>query len=453
MNSIIVFFPLILLALPLWIQAGDQPPATPANEDRRDMGWNPLLPPNVCVPDVEAHESPDGSLYLYGSWDLKRHSSYCSQYYHVFSSNDLRHWTDHGVSFDGRGVTFSKKESKLYAPDCLYKNGWYNLFFCMSDKTEGIARSRSPWGPFTDAKPVVGADKKQIDPAVFMDDDGTTYFFWGQYSLMGAKLTADLEAIDPSTLTQGIITNKVHGFHEGSSIRKRNGIYYLSYTDESRHQRASCIGYATSRSPLGPYTKGGIVIDNFGCDPATWNNHGSISQYRGKWYIFYHRSSQGTKFSRRVCAEPIAFGEDGSIAEVEMTTQGLGDPIPSRMRLAAYRACALTGSVCSKAIPDNAEMDELANIGENDSAGYRYLSFDGTERFFDLHVGTPSDAGSVEVCLDSPGGPVIATCQLESGKPNPRAALRTPVTGKHAVFLVFRGVAQKGLTIRSFQFN
>ena len=136
-----------------------------------------------------------------------------------------------------------------------------------------------------------------------------------------------------------------------------------------------------------------------------------------------------------------------------MTTQGLGDPIPSRTQLAAYRACALTGSVCSKAIPDNAEMDELANIGENDSAGYRYLSFDGTERFFDLHVGTPSDAGSVEVRLEGPGGPVIATCQLEPGKPNPRAALSAPVSGKHAVFLVFRGVAQKGLTIRSFQFN
>lgn len=139
----------------------------------------------------------------------------------------------------------------------------------MSDKTEGIARSRSPWGPFNDVKPIVGADKTGIDPAVFMDDDGTTYLFWGQCSLMGAKLNADLESIDPSTLTKGIIINKVHVFHEGASICKRNGIYYRSYTDESRHKRASCIGSATSRSPLGPYTKGGIVIDNFGCDPAT----------------------------------------------------------------------------------------------------------------------------------------------------------------------------------------
>ena len=453
MKTMTYLVPLLLLTASLRIQAEDSTPLMPAAQDRWDMGWNPLLPPQVCVPDVEAHESPDGNLYLYGSWDLKGKDFYCSTTYHVFSSNDLRKWKDHGPSFEGNAVRFGGKSAKLYAPDCLYKDGWYNLFFCMSDKTQGIARSQTPWGPFTEAKPVMGADKKAIDPAAFLDDDGTVYYFWGQNSLMGAKLTPGLDAIEVSSVKQGIITNQAHGFHEGSSIRKRNGIYYLSYTDTSRKHLATCIGYATSGSPLGPYTKGGIVIDNAGCDPATWNNHGSIAQYRGKWYIFYHRSSQGTKFSRRVCAEPITFREDGSIAEVEMTTQGLGDPIPARTHLAAYRACALTGSVCAKGIPGNLEMDELANITANDTAGFRYLAFDGKEQSFALYLGTPADAGSIEVHLDAPHGPLVATCQLTPGLNPVRAPMASTVTGKHAVFLVVRGPITTGLTIRSFQFN
>lgn len=91
-----------------------------------------------------------------------------------------------------------------------------------------------------------------------------------------------LDSIDPSTLCTNLINEAEHGFHEGASIRKRNGIYYLVYTDISRG-RATCLSYTMSHSPLGPFEKKGVIIDNTGCDPQTWNNHGSIAEFNGRW--------------------------------------------------------------------------------------------------------------------------------------------------------------------------
>ena len=115
----------------------------------------------------------------------------------------------------------------------------------------------------------------------FKDDDGQVYYFWGQGSLRGGKLSEDLSEVIPETMVKGILTEDRDGFHEGISIRKRNGIYYLVYADSSRG-RPTCLGYAMSDKPLGPYTKKGIIIDNTGCDPASWNNHGSVS-YTHLW--------------------------------------------------------------------------------------------------------------------------------------------------------------------------
>ena len=128
------------------------------------------------------------------------------------------------------------------------------------------------------------------------------------------------------SLQTAILTEQEHGFHEGACMRKRNGIYYIVYTDISRG-KATCLSYAMSDKPLGPYKKGGVIIDNMYCDPQTWNNHGSIEEFKGQWYIFYHRSSQNSFTSRRMCVEKIYFNEDGTINEVEMTSMGASSPI------------------------------------------------------------------------------------------------------------------------------
>ena len=174
---------------------------------------NPILPLEHHVPDSEAHVMPDGKLYIYGSYD-DREDVYCSEKYHVVSTPDLEHWTVHGVSFAGGDVPwfgdpdaphypgidwthptpfiqkmladmdlsadkekFEKKGNEpdpplLFAPDAVYRDGKYYLYFCMKDDSEGVAVSDRPEGPFCDP---VQLPCGGIDPAVFMDDDGQAY--------------------------------------------------------------------------------------------------------------------------------------------------------------------------------------------------------------------------------------------------------------------------------------
>ena len=193
---------------------------------------NPLFDRKLFVPDGEAHVMPDGRLYVYGSIDISGSKTYCGEYYHVVSTDDpkLENWVDHGVSFattpEYVGDLYAPG-THLYAPDALHKDGKYYLYYCTSTGAEGVAVSDSPAGPFGDSRPVKGVDGSGIDPAVFVDDDGSVYYLWGQFTLSGAKLNADMASIDESTLQTDILTEEEHGFHEGASLRKYTGKYYL----------------------------------------------------------------------------------------------------------------------------------------------------------------------------------------------------------------------------------
>ena len=127
-------------------------------------------------------------------------------------------------------------------------------------------------------------------------------------------------------------------------MRKIGDTYYYVYADMERGKPTS-LGYSTGKSPLGPFTYRGIIIDNDGCDPASWNNHGSIECVNGQWYVFYHRCSRGAQQHRRLCIEPITVNPDGTIDEVKMTSQGAGAPFAPGETIYGYQACGLKGTV------------------------------------------------------------------------------------------------------------
>lgn len=321
-----------------------------------------MLPLDAAIPDGEARVMPDGKVYLYGSLDTQA-ETWCSRDYVVAYSQDLKNWQISRTSFSAadvpwggqfdtnaflnsikkfddipknirmfipkaatlipleilkKQIAFQLKQNAqnnlaLYAPDCIYKNGRYYLYFCMSDETEGVAVADSPIGPYSNPVqlPVTG-----IDPAVFIDDDGSSYYYWGQFASHGARLLPDMMHLDESSIVNDLLTEEVHHFHEGSSMRKRNGTYYYVFTDISRG-RPTCLGYATSTSPLGPFTYRGVIVDNSKLNPESWNNHGSIAEINGQWYVFFHVSTKG-KYMRRACMAPIEFDENGLIKEVEL---------------------------------------------------------------------------------------------------------------------------------------
>ena len=420
---------------------------------------NPILPKNRYTPDVEARVWNDGRIYLYGSNDICANTFYCSREYRVYSSSDMKVWQDHGVSFTGNteGPNRAVEPGILYAPDCVYKDGTYYLYYCQPNGEEGVAISNLPSGPFHDACIVDGANKTKIDPAVFIDDDGNAYYYWAQISARAGRLRSDMAGLVPESIIEGLLTEAEHGFHEGISMRKHNGIYYLVFTDISRG-RATCIGYATSKSPLGPFIKQGIIIDNTGCDPKSWNNHGSIQEFNEQWYIFYHRSTHNSEFSRRVCAEPIFFDENGLIKEVEMTTQGAEAHIDPSLNMYAANACLLGGRLYIDSYSGSGEFYEyLTHIHNGDWAAFKYYLFSGNEKALYLDVSSMTTDSRISFRIDSQEGLMIA--QADIGNTNGwhnfcsiEIPLTHSVSGKHALYITFSGNEGRLVNLRNFLF-
>lgn len=179
---------------------------------------NPVVPPGVFAADPEGHQWKDGRLYLYVSRD-ESPDFYCSWRYDLLSTDDLKNWTIHRDAFASKGpndeVPYS--DGELYASDAAYKDGKYYLYYSMRDAIdEGVAVADAPAGPFRDGRPVEGIS--QIDPAVFIDDDGQAYLYWGQFSAKGAKLKDNMLEVDTTTIVDGLVTEQEHFFHEGSSM-------------------------------------------------------------------------------------------------------------------------------------------------------------------------------------------------------------------------------------------
>lgn len=402
---------------------------------------NPFLDNQYYIPDPEARVWNDGRLYIYGSCDVRGADQWCSDKYHVFSTDDLINWTDHGVSLEKENIDF-KTHRPLAAPDCVFKDGTYYLYFCMNGLggREGVAVSENPGGPFKNPLQIEHTDR--IDPAVLVDDDGKSYFYWGQMEMKGAELNEDMVSIKPET-TCTLMNHENSGFIEAASIRKINGLYYMVYSDTTRGL-GTCLSYAIAESPLGPYEKKGVIIDNAHCNRFSWNNHGSLCEFKGQWHIFYHRSTHNSKYSRKTCAEPVTINPDGSIDEVEMTTQGAEPPIDASREIEAYRSCQLYGNIHSAF---EGETEYLTNTLKHDFASYKYLMFSGQKKFSARVKGT----GSLNVHLESAFW--IPACTLEFDSPDAWTTVECdfPEThGKQSVHLTFN---DEGLSVQSFKFN
>lgn len=391
---------------------------------------NPICPMGIYIADPSSRVAPDGRLYIYGSCD-ESVDYYCSDTYHVLSSADLREWTFHPRSFQW--------DQQIYAPDVMLKDGVYNLYFETPDGNEYVATSDRPEGPFSGAVHIDGP--QQIDPGVFVDDDGQAYYFWGQFSGKGAKMNPDMKTLDWSTYRDGIVTEAEHGFHEGSYVVKRGEYYYYIYADISRNHRPTCIGYSMSKSPLGPYEYKGVIIDNAGCDPEVWNNHGSIVEFEGRWFVLYHRSTHASVTMRKACIEPITFNEDGTIDEVEMTSQGAAGPLDAFRKIDAARACALSGNVRVALDDGRKDREVLSAFSDADNAEWRYIDFGrGAKRVF-LSIKSPC-GGRVAVYADDTlvGELKVPAC---ADWTTLRKRIRR-TRGVHAVRLVFESAGQEG---------
>lgn len=409
---------------------------------------NPIAPPGIYIADPEARQMPNGKIYVYGSRDVPG-TAWCSTAYHVLSSYDLKHWDLDQFSFatQGKGKQTDYTDDILYAPDCIYHNGKYYLYYCLASggENEGVAVSESPYGPFRNGQPIKGITG--IDPSVFIDDDGQAYLYWGQGHARGAKLSKDMRSIE-GEVHDNLLTYQEHYFNEGSSVRKINGTYYYVYGSHSQHGESNCatLDYATGSTPFGPFTYRGVIIDNYESNRNVVNNHGSLLEVDGQWYIFYHRPTHDGSTMRKVCLEPIFFNPDGSIRQAEMTTQGAGGPISPLLRMDAARACRLKGNITVRVYrpAQDTPVEYLSDIRNGDCAWWKYYDFDRVQvtRFLCKTWGE-NRAARIEVRLDSPNGLLLGTCELSPSKGETAYRIHSipikPASGRHALVLVFRG--------------
>ncbi|MDO5155126.1 MAG: family 43 glycosylhydrolase [Eubacteriales bacterium] len=343
----------------------------------KKQALNPYLPSWEYIPDGEPYVF-DGRVYIYGSHDFYNGCVFCMGDYVCWSApvDDLGNWRYEGVIYE-RNADPLNKEGKmcLYAPDVTVgPDGRYYLYYVL-DKVScvSVAVCDTPAGKYEFYGYVHYADgtklgerqgdEPQFDPGVLTEGE-KTYLYTGfcgrgDKSRTGAMCTVldkdmltiieDTVFVVPGSETSAGSQYVGHAFFEAPSIRKKGDTYYFVYSSEVMHE----LCYATSKSPNKDFVYGGVIVSN--CDlhidsykpadmPAALgaNNHGSIIEINGEWYIFYHRHTNGTWYSRQGCAEKVTFNEDGSIQQAMMTSCGLnGGPLVGEGEYPAYLACNL----------------------------------------------------------------------------------------------------------------
>ena len=475
---------------------------------------NPILPLWEFIPDGEPYvfEDPDNPgkyrVYLYGSHDILR-DNYCGRDQVVWSApvEDLNNWRFDGVIFrsiyDGNGKQLDSKglADVLYAPDVTYTtdaNGKKTYYLYPNNQAWGrngqVAKSDRPDGPFIACNwdkqdPRKSDGVLAFDPAVFVDDDGRVYGYWGFEKSNGAELDPKTMAtVKPGTkIVEDMIPNYkqpgVERFFEASSMRKIKDKYvfiYSRWTQDGEFglpETNYTLAYCYSNNPLGPFKYGGTIIDGRGKEPIgggkyrvtacpSGNTHGSICEINGKWFVFYHRQSGNDEYSRQAMVAPITVevteGPNGTvkISEGEYTSEGFElDGLNPLKRYPAGIACYYTGpEPAHQEYPyviypgpyneahyadhygDKDPYDAKINVSSvlhNTSGsvvGYKYFNFDKTYGKAGLKLSlnyVPEGLnGRMDIYVDRPslkGGKKIGTLNISATKKNAVCEASIPV--------------------------
>lgn len=388
----------------------------------RKQAYNPYLPSWEYIPDGEPYVFGD-RVYIYGSHDYYNGHVFCLGDYVCWSApvEDLANWRYEGVIYKKNADPLNKDGKMcLYAPDITVgPDGRYYLYYVLDHVcVVSVAVCDTPAGEYKFYGYVHykdgtrlgerAGDQPQFDPGVLTEGD-KTYLYTGfcargDKSRKGAMVTVlgeDMLTIEeePKFVVPGCEYSQGSGFEgheyfEAASIRKAGVYYYFIYSSIVMHE----LCYAVSKEPDRGFVYGGVIVSN--CDmhidtykpadkPMAYgaNNHGSIVRIGEDWYIFYHRHTNGTWYSRQGCAEKIEIAADGSISQVEMTSCGLnGGPLRGEGEYGAYLACSLftdTESVYvgddrfPKIMQDGRDGDRepgyIGNMRDHATAGFKYF--------------------------------------------------------------------------------
>ncbi|MBP6387178.1 MAG: family 43 glycosylhydrolase [Pseudarcicella sp.] len=433
---------------------------------------NPVIH-HMYTADASPHVMPDGKVWMVTSVDDENGGGYSTMHsYHTFSSSDMKSWTDHGEVFNLKDALQGNPEPKdedwaLWAPDMTYRNGKYYLYYPIRiavpdsvTKATGkkgysytaVAVSDHPSKKFKVINPRI-EKTTGIDPAVFVDDDGQPYLYWGAH--MGAKLKSNMYELEDKLVKLDVNTDR---FMEAIWMNKRDNKYYLSYhtlydwkgkvinnnPEDPADRRKSELAYSVGDSPLGPFKYVGTFNYELGVNVNngprldevkkyvpwryTQSNHGGIVDFHGQEYLFYHTSAlsswrqdefkgPGTWTQRSVCIDKIMYNADGTMIPVQQTIEGV-EPVKVNQ-------------------PYNIVLtNKLKKVtSTNRILSFKKIDLGTSYYYFGLKASNVKKPLKAEIRLDKPDGKLIGTVWVDKSGVS-ETTLRE-ARGKHDVFVTF----------------
>lgn len=410
---------------------------------------NPIIQ-NIYTADP-APMIHEGRLYLYTTHDedVTVDGFFTMNDWRVYSTTDVVNWTDHGSPLHYND--FSWARGNAWAPQVIHRNGTFYFYVPVvqhnGGNAIGVATADNPLGPFRDAvgRPLVTSDCGDIDPSVFIDDDGQAYLYWGNPNLCYVLLNEDMISyrggvvrVPMTTASFGVRADSERptSYEEGPWFYKRQDLYYVVYPGGPLPEH---IAHSTSTSPTGPWTYRGVIMPAEG---GSFTNHPGVVDYGGKSLFFYHNAALpgGGGFKRSVCVEEFTYNADGSIPQLRMTREGASAvaTLNPFVRVEAETIAWQEGietEVCSEGGMN------VTSIDAGDYIKVKEVEFGSGATGFSVRVAAASGGGQIELRLGSNDGQRIGTCAIAAtGGANTWATQECEIdgaTGKHDLFLRF----------------
>ncbi|MBW4888504.1 glycoside hydrolase family 43 protein [Mucilaginibacter sp. HMF5004] len=404
----------------------------------------------------------NGKMYLYTSHDEDNSTWFVMNNWKLYTTEDMVNWTDHGAV--GGYKLFDWAIGDAWAIQVVQRNGKFYLYAPVKSKDKsrsaiGVAVADSPYGPFYDAlnKPLVSVSDGDIDPTVFIDDDGQAYLYWGNPDCYYAKLNENMISINGDAVHVPMVetsfgkrdgnVRRPTRYEEGPWLYKRNSLYYLIWAGGPIPEH---IGYSTGKSATGPWQYAGTLMPKEG---KSFTNHPGIADYKGKTYFFYHNGALpgGGGFNRSVCVQEASFNNDGTLKQMKMEP-GIAKGLQYLNPYQKVEAETIAWSENVKATQNKEVGVFITAMANGAYTKVKDVDFRDGASLFTARVGTTHNTGiTMEIHLDSIDGKLLANPKIPLTGGDDRWALVSAsvpkIPGVHDLYFVFRGENKPGVIL------
>ncbi len=390
------------------------------------------------------------TVFLYTTHDEDDAEGFKMQDWLLYTSTDMVNWTDHGVVASLKSFDWVKRDNGAWAEQVVERNGKFYMYCPIHGNGIGVLVSDSPYGPFKDplGKPLVWQKEHwdDIDPTVFIDEDGQAYMYWGNPNCYYVKLNEDMISYSGDIVK---LKETPEHYQEGPWFYKRNGHYYLAFASTCCPEG---IGYAMSDSPTGPWkTKGYIMRPT----ERTRGNHPGIIDYKGKSYVFglnydLLKLETNTHYERRsVSVAEMHYNEDGTIQEVPYWADTKLEQIGTFNPFRKVEAETMAWGYGLKTAPNADKSLSVVDVNNGEYICVRGVDFGKNKaRRFEVSA-LPLEGGNLKIRLDAPDGKIVGNVNIPQGNETSKYELYScevnAVSGIHDLYLSFEGENNKDL--------